>query len=153
MLKKRIISILFMLALVGTTGVVVYKVSTTSEYEKNVNKIVEMSEEERQAQLDKIVEDGMMNVQYTPNINVKGWTSENFNIKNIDNNKNPIKFSIIEEDGSVIYESDRIDLGYELNGLEFTKKLESGVHNCRICIGYDAEGNVSSSFPITINVQ
>lgn len=153
MLKKRILYVLFSLALVTSTGALVYNYATKTDYEKNVSKIVQMSEEERQAQLDKVVEDGMMNVQYTPNIDIDGRSSENFNIKNIENNKNPIKFTIFDEEGSVLYQSDRIDLGYEMNGIVLSKELEKGVYNCRICIGYDAEGNVSSSFPITIKVD
>lgn len=150
MKNKKIVYLLSSMALVAITGAFVFKLVNTSEYEKNVNKIVQMDESERQAQLDKVVEDGMMNVQYTPHIIVEGNICKNFNIKNIENNKYPIKFKIIGEDDSILYQSDRIDLGYELNGLEFGQTLEKGTYSCKINIVYDFEGNVSSTFPITI---
>lgn len=152
MLKKKIVYVLSSLALVVMTGAFVYSVSNKTAYESNVNKIIQMSEEERQAQLNKIVEDGMMNVNYTPYITVDGNVCENFNIKNIENNKGSIKFKIVDDSNNVIYQSDLIELGYELNGLKFENKLEKGTHKYRICIGYDTEGNVESSFPITLTV-
>lgn len=153
MKSKKIVYLVSSLTLVAVTGAFIYNSVPKTKYEQNVNKIIQISEEERQEQLNKVVEDGMMNVNYTPYIAVNGNVSENFNIKNIENNKNPIKFKIIDDNDEVIYQSDVIELGYELNGLEFDKTFEKGTYEYRICIGYDAEGNVQSTFPITITSE
>lgn len=129
-----------------------YNLSPKSVYETKVGKITQIDISERQAQLDKIVEEGMMNVNYSTSITVKDGVSTDFNIKNIENNNYPIKFRIINEDGDSLYESGLIDLGYELNGLELSNALSKGTHSCRIFIGYAEEGNVESSFPLTIEV-
>ncbi len=41
----------------------------------------------------------------------------------------------------------------ELNTIELSKELSKGTHDCKIEIGYAEEGNVSSIFPITIEVK
>ena len=123
-----------------------------TEYETAVNQITEIDYEERQRQIDQIVEDGMMNVQYLSSCQFDGKISKTFNVKNIENNKHPIVFSILDSNGDVIYQSKKIELGYELNSIELDKELPSGVHECLIQIGYEGEGNVSSVFPITLEV-
>lgn len=124
-----------------------------TEYETAVNQITEIDYEQRQRELDQIVEEGMMNVQYLSSCQFNGKVSETFNVKNIENNKHPIIFTITDEKDNVIYQSKQIDLGYELNSIELDKELSKGTHNCKIQIGYAVEGNVSSVFPITIEVR
>ena len=40
-----------------------------------------------------------------------------------------------------------------MNSIELDKKLSKGVHDCKLKVGYAEEGNVSSVFPITIEVK
>ena len=124
-----------------------------SDYEKNVNAITEISKEDQQEQINQIVEEGNINIQYIPYATFKGTVSESFNVKNIKNNHHPIVFSIYDENSDMIYESKQIKPGYEINSIELGKKLSKGSHECSIKIGYASEGNVSSVFPITIEVK
>lgn len=153
-MKKKVVTSLIVIGLLSLSvaGCFFLKKNNSSEFEKSVNKISQMDYAERQEQLNQIVEDGMMNVQYTPYIKVKEGVALDFNIKNIENNKYPIEFKIVDENGNSIYESKKIDLGYELNSIELGKDLEKGTYNYSIKIGYDEEGNVSSVFPITLEV-
>ena len=124
-----------------------------SEYETNVNAITEIDYSERQEAVDTIVEEGKMNVNYSPKAVFEGKTSVIFNVKNIKNNHAPIQFSIYDENQGCIYTSKKIEAGYEINSIELEKDLEKGVHECSIKIGYAEEGNVSSVFPISIEVR
>ena len=123
------------------------------EYEKNVNAITEIDYSERQEAIDAIVEEGKMNVNYSPKAVFEGKTSVLFNVKNIKNNHAPIRFEIYDENDNCIYVSKKIEPGYEMNSVELETELEQGVHECSIKIGYAEEGNVSSVFPITIEVK
>lgn len=123
------------------------------EYEKNVNAITEIDHSERQEAIDAIVEEGKMNVNYSPKAVFKGKTSILFNVKNIKNNHAPIQFEIYDENDRCIYTSKKIEPGYEMNSVELEDELTKGVHECSIKIGYAEEGNVSSVFPITIEVK
>lgn len=124
-----------------------------SEYEDNVNRIKEIDVSKRQAELNAIVEEGKMNVNYSPRATFQGTISETFNIKNIKNNHHPITFEIIDENGNCVYTSKKIEPGYELNQIKLDKELPKGTHNCKIKVGYAEEGNVSSAFPLTIEVK
>lgn len=123
------------------------------EYEKNVNAITEIDYSKRQEAVDAIVEEGKMNVNYSPKAVFDGKTSILFNVKNIKNNHAPIVFEIYDEDDRCIYVSKKIEPGYEMNSVELEKKLKVGVHDCTIKIGYAEEGNVSSVFPLSIEVR
>ena len=125
----------------------------TAEYEKNVNAITEIDYSERQEAIDAIVEEGKMNVNYSPKAVFEGKTSVLFNVKNIKNNHAPIRFEIYDENDRCIYTSKQIEPGYEMNRVELEKELPKGIHECSIKIGYAEEGNVSSVFPITIEVK
>ena len=153
-MKKKVITSLIVVGLLSLSviGCFLLKGEQPSEFEKSVNKISQIDYAERQEQLNQIVEDGMMNVQYTPYAKVKEGVVVDFNIKNIENNKYPIQFTIIDEDGNSVYESKKIDLGYELNSIELNKELSKGTYKYSIKIGYAEEGNVSSVFPITLEV-
>ena len=123
------------------------------EYEKNVNAITEIDYSERQEAIDAIVEEGKMNVNYSPKAVFEGKTSVLFNVKNIKNNHAPIQFEIYDENDRCIYKSKQIEPGFEMNIVELEEELSKGIHECSIKIGYAEEGNVSSVFPITIEVK
>lgn len=129
------------------------KDDTLSGYETEVNEIVEIDDSLQQEKLNAIVEEGKMNVNYLAEAVFKGKVSEKFNIKNIKNNHYPIQFSLYDEAGECLYESKKIEPGYELNKIELRKSLGKGVYACKLKVGYDKEGNVSSVFPITIEVK
>ena len=124
-----------------------------SEYENNVNLIKEIYESKRQAELNAIVEEGKMNVNYSAKAIFDGTVSETFNIKNIKNNHHPIVFEIFDESGECVYASKKIKPGYEMSQIELEKELPRGTHKCKIKVGYAEEGNVSSAFPLTIEVK
>lgn len=124
-----------------------------SEYEKNVNQITEIDASMRQEELNAIVEEGKMNVNYSSKAVFYGTVSETFNIKNIKNNHHPIVFTLFDENGDCIYTSKKIEPGYEMNQIELNKALPKGTHECKLKVGYAEEGNVSSAFPITIEVK
>lgn len=124
-----------------------------SEYEKRVDRIEEIAVSDRQAELDAIVEEGKMNVNYSANAVFRGRVSESFNIKNIKNNHHPIVFEIFDENNACIYTSKKIEPGYEMNSIELNQELTQGTHECRIKVGYAEEGNVSSAFPLIIEVK
>lgn len=124
-----------------------------SEYEEHVNRIEAIDVSERQAELNAIVETGKMNVNYSANAIFDGTVSESFNVKNIPNNHYPIIFEIFDETGESIYVSKKIEPGYEMNQIELEKELSKGMHACKIMVGYAEEGNVSSAFPLTIEVR
>lgn len=124
-----------------------------SEYETNVNQITEIDMTKRQEELNAIVEEGKMNVNYSSRAVFNGTVSENFNIKNIKNNHYPIEFELFDENGDCIYTSKKIEPGYEMNMIELDRALSKGTHECRLKVGYAEEGNVSSAFPITIEVK
>jgi hypothetical protein len=124
-----------------------------SEYENNVNQIEVIDASNRQAELNAIVEEGKMNVNYSAKTIFEGNMSETFNIKNIKNNHHPIVFEIFDETGECVYVSKKIEPGYEMNQIELEKELSKGTHECKIKVGYAEEGNVSSAFPLTIEVR
>ncbi len=124
-----------------------------SEYEQNVNAITEIDYSEQQQAIDAIVEEGKMNVNYSPKAVFEGKTSVLFNVKNIKNNHSPIVFSIYDEEGICIYKSKKIEQGYEMTCIELEKELTKGIHQCKLKVGYAEEGNVSSAFPLTIEVR
>lgn len=148
----KIISSLVVVILIAI-GSITFLNREKFEYEKVVDKITEIDYEERQEELNQVVEDGMMNVQYSLSCEFDGKLSTSFNVKNIENNKYPIKFKLLNENGKVIYKSNKIERGYELNSIELDEELSKGTHDCQIEIGYAEEGNVASVFPITIEVN
>ena len=98
-----------------------------SEYETNVNQITEIDTSKRQEELNAIVEEGKMNVNYSSQAVFVGKVSETFNIKNIKNNHHPIVFELFDENGDCIYTSKKIEPGYEMNQIQLDKEL-SKVH-------------------------
>ena len=146
-----IIGILIMLLLVF--GYLYWQSRQLTEYEKSIDAITEIDPAERQREVDQLVKDGEINIQYNAGATFKGKVSTSFNVKNIENNKGNIKFTLYDENGNTIYESKEIKRGYEVNKIELDKALTKGTHECRISIGYVNRGNVASTFPITIEVK
>lgn len=154
MKKKNYTKGLIGFVLLLSLGVIIFfREKDESVYAQNVDKIVEIDYEKQQEEIDKIVEEGTMNVNYSSKAVFKGTQSELFNVKNIKNNHYPIEFEIFDENGRCIYMSDKIEPGYEMNDIQLNEKLSKGSHACKIKIGYAEEGNVSSMFPLDIEVR
>lgn len=163
--KLIIIIILLILLLIGSIFVgflVLNKDSGDSEGPnkgnmgqliEEVGQIVEMPDEDKQAAIDKLVAENEINISYNSTPVFYGTKSTNFKVVNIPNNRFPIMFTIFDENGEVFYESDLIDPGYEVRGLELDTELEPGKYNYSITIGYYNEGNVQSKFPLNITVN
>lgn len=124
-----------------------------SEYETQVNAITEIDYSKQQEALNAIVEEGKMHVNYSSEAVFDGTVSEKFNVKNIKNNHHPIVVELYDEEYNCLYQSGKIEPGYELNKIELNKQMEKGIHECKLKVGYAEEGNVSSVFPITIEVK
>ena len=124
-----------------------------NEYEANVNQITEINYEERQEALNQVVEEGMMNVQYTMGAVFKGTISESFCVKNSINNHYPLVFEIYNPQGLCIYASKMIEPGYEITKIQLETPLPKGIHECSIKMSYAQTGNIASVFPITIEVK
>lgn len=153
--KKRITAILIGILLIGAIafGFQYITSSNQNEYEENINAITRIDKEERQKQVDQLVQEGEINIQYDLGATFNGKVSEHFNVKNIENNKDDIQFIIYDENGDEIYKSKLIKRGYEVNKIELEKELEKGTHKCKISIGYVNRGNVASTFPLDIEVK
>lgn len=124
-----------------------------SDYENKVNQIKEIDASKRQEELNMLVDEGKMNVNYSSKAIFHGRISEHFNIKNIKNNHHAIEFQLYDETGECIYSSKKLAPGYEMTSIELEKELTKGVHQGKLKVGYAEEGNVSSAFPITIEVR
>ena len=154
--KKRVRNAVVCAAIVAALFLLGYSCASEpviSVYETNVNRITEIDYSKRQAELDALVEEGKMNVNYLSKAIFQGKVSRQFNIKNIQNNHYPIIFRIYNENGECIYTSNKIEPGYEMNQIELQKELSKGTHKCKLQVGYAEEGNVSSAFPLTIEVR
>lgn len=155
---KYKITICLLLLVVGFMGVSAYNSRDSidkddNSFDPNVNQITEMSKEDRKAALDEMVAEGMISINYQPTAIFDDVTSESFKVSNIENNKYPIAFTISDQDGETVYESDLIDLGYELTSITLDKSYPKGNYDWRIVIGYAGEGNVSSSFPLKVTIN
>ena len=155
--KKYLLILLALLLLLGAAGTGFY---FWNEYKKTdisgdvISKIEQdMSDEELQEMLNQKVEDSMINIQYSMHANFNGKTSTSFLVRNIENNKDSIQFSIYDENNELIYTSDEIERGYEVTQITLDKELSAGHHDCTINIGYANSGNVRSSFPLDITVN
>lgn len=126
---------------------------TALEYEEDIDAITEIDISGRQEAVNAKVEEGMMNVNYSPKAVFHGKVSESFNVKNIKNNHGPIVFELFDEKGESIYQSKMIKQGYEMNCIELNRELKKGTHDCTIKVKYAEGGNVVTAFPITIEVK
>ena len=156
--KKKIRRLLLVLITVILVIILLLQCTKKEEkavnsYEKNVNAITEIDYSKRQKALNAIVEEGNMNVNYSAKAVFNGTVSESFNVKNIQNNHDAIVFKIYDENDTCVYTSKKIEPGYEINSIELVRELRKGNHECKLKIGYAQEGNVSSVFPIKIEVK
>ena len=154
--KNKVVFIGFFVLLLFFLSVVGHSCGrelAVSDYEDNVNRIKEIDISRQQEELNALVEEGRMNVNYSSHAIFQGKTSEKFNVKNIKNNHYPIIFELVDENGDCLYSSKKIEPGYEISHIELKKELSKGTHECRLKVGYAEEGNVSSAFPITIEVK
>ena len=130
-----------------------YLTRDTSEYYSKTSKITQMPEEDRQAYVNQIVDDGMMNVNYQTSATFEGIKSIDFKVTNIEQNKYPIQFELIDENGDTIYTSGEIPQGYECTEVALDREHEKGSFEWQIKLGYVNEGNVSSIFPINVEIK
>ena len=146
------LAFLFLMIGIGS-GFLLKESLSISKYEENVNQIIEINHAEKQEKLNQIVKEGEIHIQYSTHAVFNGQMSQTFSVKNIPNNHHPIVFTIFDKTGDILYESKQIEPGYQLKAIELKKLLSKGIHECTIKIGYANEGNVSSLFPIMIEVQ
>lgn len=124
-----------------------------TEFEETMNAITEIDDSLKQEQINTLVEEGMLHVNFSTKARFNGKKSTHFNIKNIENNHDDIVFEIFDEDGESLYKSKKIAPGYEMNAIELNRKLSKGRHECTIEIHYAVEGQVSTVFPIILEVE
>ncbi len=147
-----LIAFLFMILGIGS-GFLIKESLSLSNYEKNVNQIVMIDHKEQEDKINQIVKEGEIHIQYSTHAIFNGQVSESFSVKNIPNNHHPISFTIYDENKEVIYQSKHIKPGYQIKMIELLKPLTKGIHTCSIKIGYVNESNVSTLFPILIEVK
>lgn len=130
------------------------KVNKTN-YETETEKITHISKEDRQKAINKIVEEGMININYQSIASFENNVSTSFKVTNIENNKKPIKFKIIDENQNIVYESDEIKPGYECKQIKLDDDFnhEKGTFDWEILIGYSEDSNVSSAFPLKVTFK
>lgn len=158
--KNVIYKIIILLLLVIIIALLIFRCSSNknenkpvSEYEDKINKITKIDYSKRQDELNKIVEDGMINIKYMSSAVFKGKVSESFKVENNQNNHGDMIFEIYDETGNTIYKSKKIQPGYQLTDIELEKDMAKGKHECRIKIGYAENSDVASTFPLTIQVK
>lgn len=126
---------------------------TVNVGEQTNEKIDEMTAEEKQAYVNQIVEDSMININFSPYATFdSNGNSTSFLVKNIEQNHDSIKFTLYDEDNNLIFESSEIERGYQCESIKLNTPLTVGTHEGRIVVGYANTGTVSSSFPITMEV-
>lgn len=150
LLKKYTIVIVIMV--IALTGILTFVIFNHPKTEMNAVQISNTDASEIKDALNKQVEEGKINVQYQLYSVFDGRDSKEFLVRNNPNNYHPIRFKIYDENERTIYESEKILLGYEVNKIHLDKSLKKGDYDCKIEIGYDCKGNVSSRFPLKITV-
>lgn len=155
--KKPIIIILILIIfalLAGGYCGYKYLTRDTSKLYEESTKIAKISQEDRQAAVNQIVEDGMMNVNYQTGATFKGKESTDFKVTNIENNKHPIVFKLMDQDGNEVYKSEKIKQGYECTHITLDKEYKKGDYEWQIVLGYaDGESNAYSAFPIYVTFE
>lgn len=145
------LTIICLILLIGFVGIFACSVLSDGKSKANAVKITENTEDIKN-DLNKEVEEGKINVQYQLYSEFNGRESTNFLVRNIKENHHPIKFKIYDENNKMIYQSEEISLGYQVDKITLDKKLVKGEHDCKIEIAYVCEGNVSSRFPLKVVV-
>jgi hypothetical protein len=91
----------------------------------------DMSEEEIQKELDRVVEEGMLNISISSGISFQSGTSKGkANIYNVSSNQYIFKVEItLKETGETVYASKGIKPGQYIQYIELEKDLEAGVYD------------------------
>jgi len=117
------------------------------------------TDEEIQAELNRIVEEGMFNISINPNITMESGDSEaELRIENVPGNQYLMSVEItLDDTGEVIYKSGLIEPNYHIQFAPLDKKLAAGSYNATAAFtAYDpdteAEIGVAGA-KITITVQ
>lgn len=149
-----IIAVLLLIIVgMGVGGYLYLNQEEPDPFEQEMNRITEIPEEDRQAAIDQIVEENMINVAYAAECTFEGRNSLGFIVRNIENNHHPMVFEIFDEEGESIFVSEPIEPGYEMTSVTLGKDLSQGTHQCTIRIGYEGMSNVVNTFPLTIVVK
>jgi len=91
-------------------------------------RIARMTEEEIQAELDRVVEEGMFNISIASTIVFEGpGKPGHARIENIEANRYHMQVDLfLDETGEKIYSSKLIQPGYSIEYIDLTKRLEPG---------------------------
>lgn len=154
-LKKSVkVFLLIVLAvLLGAGGMFAYQ-----RIHKIRGTIVVESDDSLKAQQEvQHVDDTEININYSldATFDTQG-TSTSFFASNSVNNNGDIKFTIYDENGVVIYESDPLETGYTVSQVQLDKNLSKGKHEGYIKFEYvdsDESSNVSNLFNINLTVE
>ena len=133
----KILLLLLLLALMAGAGVYVWHeyIRDTGEYERYqfdtdamAGRIQRMTEEEIQAELNRVVEEGMFNISIASSIVFESPTGEGeARIENIQANRYHMQVDIfLDETGERIYSSKLIQPGYSIAHIRLDKELEPG---------------------------
>ena len=112
----------------------------------------EMTEEERQAQLEQI-QNGNFVVALAPYIQVnKDTMTATILMQNIEENKGGCKIKLYDPNtDEVYYESDLILPGYSIPEITLNKQLDPGEYNASVnYVIYDTEGNEASQVDVEV---
>lgn len=126
--------LLLLLILIGG-GILVYKINQKREFERYqfdteamAGRIQMMTEEEIQAELNRVVEEGMFNISIASAIVFESPESEGeARIENVAANNYHMQVDIIlDESGETVYSSKLIQPGYSIGNIKLSEKLEPG---------------------------
>lgn len=136
--RKRLLILLIILAVLlvaSITGVVVWQMTRDQGYERYAfdtdamaGRIQRMTEEEIQAELNRVVEEGMFNISIASTVLFKSPDSEGeARIENVAANRYHMQVDIIlDETGETLYSSKLIRPGYSIPTIRLNRRLEPG---------------------------
>lgn len=136
---RTVLIVLLIAALLAGAGVFVWYrfIRDTSKYERYQfdteameGRIARMSEEEIQAELDRVVEEGMFNISIASAIIFDPKTGEGeARIENVAANHYHMQVDIIlDETEETVYSSKLIKPGYSIENIKLTKQLRPGIY-------------------------
>lgn len=117
------------------------------------------TQEEIQAELDKIVEEGMFNISINSTVTMaKGSDDAELRIENIAANRHLMSVEItLDDTGEVLYTSGLIEPGYYIQSVPLTRALAKGSYAVTaVFTAYDAETEAAvgqAAAKITIKVE
>ena len=124
----------------------------------NVGQYEGKTQEEIQAELDKIVEEGMFNISIVSSVAMENGESEaELRIENIEANHHLMSVEITRDDtGEVLYTSGLIEPGYHIQSVPFNSVLPKGVYPATaVFTAYDMQteepiGQAAAKISITV---